>query len=114
MKIKVLLIALFLSIGMMGCEDNENNEEIYPNAKIVKELPLIQMEKSVCKEGKVIIINSKNELDNLFKDDDLPESLTAIDFGKHTVILGSLGVLGKWLTTEKYNIPLPKSKTVAI
>ncbi len=101
MKTKVILLSLLLCIGILGCEDKEDKKIIYPDIKIEKELPVIEIKDSICKEGEIVVINSQKELDSLFKDNKLPQYLTAVDFEKNTVILSSLGALGRWLTTKK-------------
>lgn len=82
---KLLIISfLLILIGMGGCE-NEN--EIYPDATIVKELPKINV---IGNNTKSIVIQSQKELKAVFNKNELQqiEDLQQIDFSKYTLLLG--------------------------
>ncbi len=96
MKKIYFVIALFLSMGMVGCDDKEDNKQMYPDAKIIKELPV--MNGSCCEDGKTLIVNSQKELEDLFRGTKLPNPLANINFNTYTIIFSSLagtpGVVG--------------------
>ncbi len=85
MKRIITILALFLCLGSTGCEDKENND-IYPDAKIIKELSLIY-NGNIFKNREYILINSQQDLNNIFNKEK-PSSLPNIDFNKHSLILG--------------------------
>ncbi len=84
-------IALLTLATVMSCDKEDKEEKnILPTAKITKKLPLMLNNPS-CKNGDIIIINSQQELDNVYQDSYLPKDLTNVDFTKNTVIVGSYG-----------------------
>ncbi len=94
MKKIVLFSAIALLLfALSSCEKKEIEEEvILPNAKITKTLPIMyQSAKSEIKieNGKIVIINSKKELNDLFKNSNLPKYLANVDFNKNSVIVGT-------------------------
>ncbi len=93
MKLKVIIIAiltLFLFLNISCEKETINDDNPYPNAKIIKELPFIYG--NVCEQGKTIIINSQQELNSVWNSmDSVPDFLTNIDFQSHTLILGTTG-----------------------
>ncbi len=68
---------------MVSCDDKEDSKKIYPDAKIIKELPF--RPSLVCKDlpKKVQIINSHKELDDLFEGAKLSDFFINIDFNKY-------------------------------
>lgn len=90
MKTKTILftvIALFLLIGGMGCEENENL--IFTDAIIIKELPKMYLTGSI-KQGEQKIIQSNKELLTLFSQAEIDKfpDLQDVDFDKQTLLIG--------------------------
>lgn len=93
MKTKTILLTattlLCLLIGGVGCEKEDNT--IYPEAVIIKELPV--MYGALVEHGTVQLIQSQRELNKLFNGSTptFPEELTNIDFERNSLIIGATG-----------------------
>ncbi len=84
-----ILFLVVITLGVFVATSCEKTGDVIAlDAKILKELPV--MYGKVCEYGKTIVINSQNELDDLFTND-LPKCLSDIDFEKSTVVLGTSG-----------------------
>ncbi len=83
----VLVLLLF---AMVGCEKKADNE-VLPEIKIKKILSGIPSKK-ISENGEIVIINSQEELNQLFPNSTLPKELVNLDFKRNTVILGNYGV----------------------
>lgn len=102
MKKKMILftvIALFLLIGGMGCE---REDETYPDAVIVKELPILP----IGNNRNSIVIQSQKELKAVYSSDILQhyDDLSNIDFSKYTLLLGYGGYGNEVSTMQHYFI----------
>lgn len=87
--IKTFLVIpfLLLLIGITGCEDDKN--DTYPEATIVKELPRMGMGRNT----EPLVIRSRKELQALFDKSELErvEELRQIDFSRYTLLTGFVG-----------------------
>src|SRR5690554_2663704 len=92
-QILLLIPFLFILIGMTGCEDDGN--ETYPDAIIVKELPRLNPGNN----NRPLVIRSRKELEAVFDKNELErvKELQQIDFSKYTLLSGFVGS-----TTEVY------------
>ncbi len=93
MKRIILFSAITLLIfATMSCEKKETEKElILPNAKITKTFSIMyQSAKNEIniENGKIVIVNSQKELNEIFKEGYLTKELTNVDFTKNTVIAG--------------------------
>ncbi|RNC66196.1 hypothetical protein [Proteiniphilum sp. X52] len=84
MKTLLIIPLLLHLIGMVGCEDDKN--DTYPEATIVKELPRMGMGNNT----KSLVIRSQKELEALFDKSELDrvEELRQIDFSRYTLLTG--------------------------
>ena len=101
-KLLLTMLFLFMIIGIAGCEDDEN--ETYPDAIIVKELPRL----STGNNTRSLVIRSQKELEAVFDKNELErvEELQQIDFSKYTLLSGFVGS-----STEVYVAEHSFSKT---
>ncbi len=106
-------LALFFCVGIWGCEDKEKEvvpkpEIIYPSAEIVKQLPI--MYASIYEDGRILVVNSKEQLQELFKDKKLPKALKYVELENNTLILNEFGKLGEGLKIKDFTQSFVKNE----
>lgn len=79
-------VALWMLI-VCSCEQNNNEDVVYPNAKIIKELPILYGDYT--KSGEIVLIQSQKELENRLNNS--PELIKEldVDFEKYSLIMGT-------------------------
>ncbi len=90
-KLIVFSVLALLIFTTVGCEKNKEEKEILSDAKIVKTLSLKYLGESYGRVGEIMIVNSQEKLNKIYKNATMPKDLENIDFGKRTVVMGSYG-----------------------
>ncbi len=89
----ILFSALALLVfATVGCDKNKEEKERLPNAKIIKVLPNQIFSGVDCiygKMGEILIINSQEKLNKIYKNANIPKKLENINFDKETLVIGS-------------------------
>ena len=87
-RVITMSLIMLIILATVGCK---KEKAIYPEAVIIKELPV--MYGAISEHGTVQLIQSQQELNKLFNGDapTFPEELTNIDFEKSSLAIGTAG-----------------------
>ncbi|MDO5616841.1 MAG: hypothetical protein Q4G16_11665 [Cruoricaptor ignavus] len=103
------LLFILMLFASYSCDRNSDDNTIYPDAVIIKELPKII---PIGNHRESVIIQSQSELETVFDTATLEqiEDLQGIDFSKYTLLLG-YGTYGNEVTNLEHYYSKTASNT---